>query len=235
MDLHRTPGLASVFALVTLLVSTGCKAYPPGTPLPDVVDEINATLQPNLTILQPGDGISIKFLHTPGNNQTVTIGPDGRASFYLLDEIEVAGMTLEELDDELTLRYEESLISPDLTVSLGQTGPRQVLILGGEGRTVGITPHLTIPMLELFVRANIPRDPLVMLQHMVLMRYMPEEGRKRVWVIDAREDYWYHPVDLMFQNGDIIYIPDQPLQTASSWMRQFMRILPLPRFLIRQS
>jgi protein involved in polysaccharide export with SLBB domain len=228
----RSTGLLLALALATC----GCRSYPPGIPLPDIIDEINATLQPDVVVLEPGDGVQVRFLNNPGNNQTVGIRPDGRANFYLLDELEVAGMTVNELGDELTRRYEESLISPELTVSLGRVAPRQILILGREGRgRLPVGNKLTIEFLEFLAKTRIPRQTTTPMQHVVLMRWMPDEGRRRIWTIDARQEYWDHPIPLLLQGGDIIFIPENSIVSAGQWMRTFMRLLPLPQFVLRQA
>ena len=234
--MHPTrPTLLACLGLALVLLTSGCRSYPPGVPLPDIVDEVNATLQPAVVRLQPGDAVKVRFLNNQGNNQTVQVRPDGRANFYLLDEMEVQGMTIDQLQDELTRAYEESLISPELTVSVGKMAPRFILVLGREGRRVPLQPRLRMGLIEFLSQARIPKKTTTPMQHFVLMRKMPDEGRTRVWTIDARQEFWYHPVPLWLQADDIVFIPQQPILDAAEWMRAFFRLLPLPQFLLRQS
>jgi hypothetical protein len=227
-NLSRTLIRAVVAALVTL-VASACNSYPPGIPLPDVLDEVNATLRPNVIVLEPGDSVVVKSLISSKVDQTTKIRPDGRAVFPLLGELEIVGMTVDEVDELLTRLYEEQITAPDLLVRAGKLAARSVVFGGSVGSSVlPVAPGMTIDLVEALARMGIPKDTFTLIDHLVLIRWMPDEGRRRHWVIDAREAYWTHPELLYLQPHDIVWIPEAPLRDAAAWVREAVKLIPLP-------
>src|SRR5437867_12447325 len=49
-------------------------------------------------VLQRGDSLDIRVFNVSQLDQTVTIGPDGKISVILLDDIDAAGLTTAKLD-----------------------------------------------------------------------------------------------------------------------------------------
>src|SRR5574341_85407 len=57
-------------------------------------------------VIQPGDTLDVKFFYNPELNELlVTVRPDGRISLQLAPGIMAAGLTPEQLADELTKAY----------------------------------------------------------------------------------------------------------------------------------
>ena len=63
-------------------------------------------------------------------NQEVIVRPGGKISFPLAGDVFVAGLTFNELKEELTHRLEEHINSPVITISLKSLGGRKVIVLG---------------------------------------------------------------------------------------------------------
>jgi protein involved in polysaccharide export with SLBB domain len=229
MDLARTLIRHGLLAVAALL-ACGCKAYPPGVPLPDIVDEINATLQPNVIMLQPGDTLELKFPNNANLNQTVKVRPDGNCSFLLVGEMNVAGLSLSELQDVLGELYDESVVAADLLVRTGPLRDRNVYFLGPNGGrgNIQVSPGLTIDLLEALSRSREPKNSFTLMEHALLLRWMPDEGVRRAWVIDVSPEYWTHPQPLYLQDGDYLYLPRHPIKTVNEWIRELLRLLPVP-------
>ncbi len=91
---------------VLATVSFSC-ASPGGPPLHEVAPEINGTLQPVRRTLAPGDKLQVAF--APGDladwTHEVSVRPDGYAAFLSIDEMNVFGLTPEELRGQLTVAY----------------------------------------------------------------------------------------------------------------------------------
>ena len=127
------PSVLVIVALITLgvILNGGCKQ-----------DSLRPTTRPVLKayqqfppvlpyVLQPGDVVDIKFYYQTTLNQSVTVRPDGKISLPLVDDIQAAGRTLPQLDQDLTNLYLQKIRDPELTVILTQaTGQR--IYVGGE-------------------------------------------------------------------------------------------------------
>ncbi len=238
---HSRSALRATLVALATLVASGCAAFPPGTPLPDILPEINATLQPNEILLQPGDGIEVKFSDVAGTeattqslNQMTKIRPDGRANFAVLGELEVAGLSIGQLQEKLTVLYDKEIVAPPPLVRAGGLSERHVHFLGAVSNRakIQVGPGMTIDLIEAFAEMNIPQDTFSLIEHTVLIRWMPDEQKRRHWVIDASPKYWANEELLHLQGGDIVYIPTHPLRITTQWVRELVKLLPVPNLLI---
>ncbi len=85
-------------------------------------------------ILVPGDVLDILVLGDGDLTRTVTVRPDGKISFPLLGELDVAGLTPAQVADLLSTRLKQYLKNPTVTVTVSHVAPSFVTVMG-----VGIT------------------------------------------------------------------------------------------------
>ncbi len=88
-------------------------------------------------ILDTGDFISIKFKNLPELSGTFGIDAQGEIYLKRLKEINVRGLTIDELEILLSRAYEEILISPEIEIIIIRFKPIRVSIRG-EVRNPGI-------------------------------------------------------------------------------------------------
>jgi hypothetical protein len=193
-----------------------------------MIDEVNATLQPNVIVLQPGDSVQVKFLSgSTEYDQAVEILPDGTGYFQLLGSRLIDGMTVDELETMLKEEYGKVLVSTDLVVRPAKLGARQVTFMGEVGSgPMPISPRLTIDLIEAFGRVGGPKSIFSLLEHTAILRWMPDEKQRRVFVVDASRKYWYTPRLLYLQANDIVYVPRHPISTIGDWSREILRVVP---------
>jgi polysaccharide biosynthesis/export protein len=120
----QTRSFAIVALLFTLLA--GCKSNDVG-----VVD----AQQPRRLmeyIIGPSDVLSISVLNQDALNRTVTVRPDGMISFPLIEEVNAAGMTPEQLEEMMTASLGEyvELIPGELSVTVEEVHSYTVSVLG---------------------------------------------------------------------------------------------------------
>jgi polysaccharide export outer membrane protein len=81
--------------------------------------------------IQRGDKLAVRFVDYDEFQQPeILVLPDGTATFWGVDQISVAGLTVSELDSVLSVKYRKHLIEPDLSVIVVEMAGRQVYILG---------------------------------------------------------------------------------------------------------
>jgi polysaccharide export outer membrane protein len=125
---------AGVFALLTVDVA-GAQATPAqATPLGPARVPPAPTAPPEDYIIGPNDVLSIVFWKDESMSSDVVVRPDGRISLPLINEVDAAGLTPEELRlkiAELAVKY-----FPDPTVSVipKQINSRVVYIMGAVGK-----------------------------------------------------------------------------------------------------
>lgn len=63
-------------------------------------------------------------------NMEVVVRPDGKISFPLIGDVIARGMTITQLDEEITRRLSEYVRSPEVSISLRKIGGSKVIMLG---------------------------------------------------------------------------------------------------------
>jgi len=228
---HPTWRLVALSSIALLL---GCGSFPT---LQAIAAEVNATLQPAPTLLVPGDTIEVKFPYKPEYDHTVVVREDGRSSFLFLDEIYVGGSSVETLDRVLSKAYRDRPImdqnKSDLTVNLINPVTRNVVVMGEVGSS-GAVPIEggRLSLLEALGKAGGPDKATALLEELVLIRWMPKEGRQRVWQINAAFKYWQSGTPILLQPHDIIFIPNTRIDRVNTWIDQYIRrMIPIPGFI----
>jgi polysaccharide biosynthesis/export protein len=111
-------------------------------PLPAVEPSVDQALYR----LQAGDVIAVRFWGNEELNDEQTIRPDGRISLPFIDEVQAAGLTTAQLDEQLTQLYASELASPNVTIIVRKAVAPRVYV-GGEVNVRGsfeLTDHLTL-------------------------------------------------------------------------------------------
>jgi polysaccharide export outer membrane protein len=118
---------------------------------PDTLPEPSATSQ---LVLGAADIIRINVWKNADLTQTVTIGPDGFISLPLLGDVHVAGMTANQLAQELKAKLAAYVVSAQVTVSVVDIRSRQVFMTGQVGRPGGYPLIAPISVLQLIAQAG---------------------------------------------------------------------------------
>jgi polysaccharide export outer membrane protein len=126
---------------------------PANTPAtPDVATtSLAATSQ---LALGPADVIRINVWKNADLTQTVTIGPDGFVSLPLLGDVHVAGMTANDLAQDLKSKLRSYVVNAQVTVSVVDIRSRQVYVTGQVGRPGGYPLIAPISVLQLLAQAG---------------------------------------------------------------------------------
>ena len=200
--------------------------------MPDLVDEINATLRPNVSVVVPGDTVKLKFEGEQGLNQDVRVRSDGNGTFLLLGDLYVEGLTVDQLRERLTEAYESQIVAIQLTVSLVESGPRFASVVGeGTGR-LNLT-GAPVTLLDAIGRHNWKTAEM---KCILFVRWDAESQRRMHWEVDARTRYWDEERPIYMQPYDFVYIPPKVIVRFNNWIDLYIRRnIPLPGTLYRQT
>jgi polysaccharide export outer membrane protein len=97
-------------------------------------------------IVGPEDVLEVQVWDNKDLNQIVFVGPDGKASLPLAGQIQVAGKTVQELQDHLATVYAKTIKSAAVTVIIKEIRSRPVYFVGGFGKpgVMQLTRDLTV-------------------------------------------------------------------------------------------
>ena len=110
-------GLLFVAALLLVLPLTAAAAPP--------------SISNEAYVVGPEDVLDIQVWDNKDLNHTGFVRPDGKASLPLLGEIQAAGRTVQDLQDELTRLYAKKVKDPLVTVIVREIKSRPVYFVGG--------------------------------------------------------------------------------------------------------
>lgn len=127
---------------------TGTNLGSPNTP---VAEPVTASSQ---FILGAADVIHIGVWKNADLTQTVTIGPDGFISVPLLGDVHVAGMTTNQLAQDLKTKLNSYIVNAQVTVSILEIHSKQVFVTGHVGKPGGYPLVVPISVLQLIAQAG---------------------------------------------------------------------------------
>jgi polysaccharide export outer membrane protein len=152
MDLKNSTLFVSLIVSVAsgpLLAGQGRSNVPPATPVaanpatPSTAAPASATTMkpaapvspagaklPPDYVIGPDDILVVVFWREKDLSSEVTVRPDGRISIPLLQDVEAAGLTPEQLRDRLNLHAQRFVEDPSVTVVVKEIHSRRVYITG---------------------------------------------------------------------------------------------------------
>ena len=214
----------SVF-LFPLLVA--CSHAVKGTSSPATAEPQKAPPPAEEYRIQAGDQLDIKFFYNKDLNEQVTVRPDGRISLQLVRSIVAAGLTPEQLIDQLTKAYGAHLKDPEIAVIVRSFSSQRVYVDGEVGKP-GMLPlagpttvRQAISQSGGFLYTGNTTDVLLIRQGpgnqtLAMMVNM----QKVLDGTDPSQDIYLKPFD-------IVYVPKTAITNANLWIEQYLtRMVP---------
>ncbi|UCC94335.1 MAG: polysaccharide biosynthesis/export family protein [Candidatus Omnitrophota bacterium] len=168
-----------------------------------------------------GDTLHVAVWENPDLTQEVIVRPDGKISFPLIDEIQARGLTISELDEEITKGLKEYIHFPDVSISLRKMGGSKVVILG-QVRTPGVyslTGRRTV--IEGIALAGGFTSHSVASSVIVIKASLTKPTAKRVNLTKA-----LHKADsgenIVLESEDVVFVPKKFIAIVNYFMQQIV-------------
>jgi polysaccharide export outer membrane protein len=168
-------------------------------------EDSGSKLQP--TVLRQGDSVKISFPGAANLDETEQIRLDGKISLALVGDIQAAGLTPEQLQQNLVKLYSSQISSSDVTVAI-ESSSFPVFVTGcvlSPGRVLSNQP---ITALEAVMEAGGFDYARANLRNVHVIRRDNDSSRsyvlnlKAVLKGDEKNDFYLQP-------NDIIYVPEK--------------------------
>lgn len=211
---------AAYLMLVSLVMVTACSSPPNSVNFPE------APPLPESLMVEAGDLIEVNFRYWPELNTTQTVRQDGMISLQLVDDVEVAGMTPEQVDEKLTKLYEQELVDPVLTVVV-QTNFSDRIFVGGEVNNPGVVIMPTkLTALEAIFEAGGFNWESAKAETVLIIRHA--DGQRHVRTINLEEALEEPETDPFYlAPSDIVYVPRTRIVKANQFVEQYIdQIIP---------
>lgn len=125
-----------------------------------------------------GDVLMIVFWRESQLTADVLVRPDGKISLSLINDVDAAGLTPEQLRDRLVEAYAKFLPNPTITVGVRTINSRKVFIVGGVQRPGAYDLSEGMTVLQLISVAGGLRE-FISGQSIIIIR--PEDGKQTVF------------------------------------------------------
>jgi protein involved in polysaccharide export with SLBB domain len=173
--------------------------------------------------IQAGDELEVRFFHTPNQNVTLRVRPDGYISLPLVYELYVAGRTVEDVRLELTERVSHELASPEIAVIV-RSFSTYLVHVGGEVSRPGVL-ELTGPRTVL--QAVFEAGGL-----------LPSASPSDVFVVRRESDGGYALAsadikavllgqdssgNFLLRPYDVVFVPPTPIADVNKFVDQYIR------------
>jgi polysaccharide export outer membrane protein len=178
------------------------------------------------------DELRVSVWQNDDLNQEVVVRPDGRISFPLIGDVIAKGLTISQLDAEITDRLKEFIKFPEVSISLKKMGGRKVVVLG-EVENPGVYSvtgaHTIIQAIGLaggFTRDSVPSST-------VLIRgglEKPQASRLNL-SLALKGDLGQNPA---LQAEDIIFVPKKFIANVNYFLAQVLEPLSRGAYISQQ-
>jgi polysaccharide export outer membrane protein len=193
--------LGAFFAVVAAGTVLACSHGAPPPPEPGPMDRAEY-------VIGPADVLRIQVWRNPELSVDVPVRPDGKISVPLVNDVQAAGLTTNELRDVLAQGLSEFVAAPDVTVIVNQINSKSVHVVGEVGRPTAIQLVADMRALEVIALAG-GFTPYADKSDIRILRPNPDGS-----VVEYRFNYnaflkGKRPEsNLRLQPGDTIVVPD---------------------------
>jgi polysaccharide export outer membrane protein len=135
--MNRMGWLTGIASLGCLLVVGVVDAQQGKTPSPGVKGSGEVMADSDKYVIGPEDVLSIHVWKEDALTRQVSVRSDGRISLPLIDEVQAAGLTPLQLKEKLTVRLQEFIDNPSVSVIVTEANSQKVYV-SGEVKTPGV-------------------------------------------------------------------------------------------------
>jgi len=156
-------------------------------------------------VIGPDDSLHVAVWKEPDLTATLPVRPDGKISLPLLNDVQAAGLTPQQLAASLTEKLKKFIADPHVTVVVAQINSKRIYLLG-EVTHPGATPMLpNMTVLQALSGAGI--NQFANTKRIYVLRN--ENGKQQKLPVDYRKLVKGDRIEqnYLLQPGDTIVVP----------------------------
>ncbi len=175
--------------------------------------------------IQRGDSLDIKVFNANELSEQVVVRPDGKISVQILDDVEAAGRTPEELAAALREGWSKSFNDPRVTVVVREFATRNVFV-GGEVGADGIVSLRNRMTAVSAVFAVGGFQATAQLSNVIVVRNAG--GQPEAHKLDVRKILDGTTPDFPLEPFDVVWVPKSKIARVDMWVEQYVKhLLPI--------
>lgn len=204
------PRRGALLGLGMALVVAGCQTAPEASSSPASRVDAAAAEQRNSTplTLREGDVVKVSIPSAPNLDATQPIRRDGRIALALVGEVQAAGLTPAELQNQLLKLYGPQLVSKEVTVTVVSSS--FVAFVSGAVLHPGkIASDHPVTVLEAIMEAGGPDYAKANLKAVVVVR-QSVDGKTQNFTLNIKSILEGKNAEPFFlKPSDIVYVPER--------------------------
>ncbi len=172
--------------------------------------------------LTAGDVIEVRHAFNPELNEQAQIRPDGRLSFQLIGEMELAGRTIEEAVTLLEERYASEVKTARISIQVRGFASQKIFVTGEVSRPGMIAMPGNMTVVEALSEAggvNLTGNR----KNIVLIRRGPDGKAYMRTLKPYAEDGLSADASMSLQPFDVIMVPESTIARVDRWVDQHIR------------
>jgi polysaccharide export outer membrane protein len=196
-------------------------AYPP-TIRPSAYDP--EQLKPLDYQVIAGDTIEIFVWQHTDLTRDIIVRPDGKLSFPLIGDVEAQGRTLTEIDDEVTRKLTEYVISPQVSVTVKNFAGEKVIVLGEVGKPGVYKFFGRTSFMDIIAEAGgLTRDAKWGNALVIRGELKKDADKSEVILLDINEIINGNlRNNIVIYPRDIIYVSTKPIADVARYLRDYV-------------
>lgn len=169
-------------------------------------DEMDVSAYDKPYTVQPGDVLDVSVWREEDLQRPVLVRPDGGISFPLVGELNAKGMSVAEIDDEITKRLAKYIPEPEVNVSVQQVVGNAVYVVGKvnqPGQIVAARPLDVMQVLGIAGGLNRFADS----DNIKILRRQGGRQQAIRFDYDAIEQGENLEQNILLEPGDVVVVP----------------------------
>lgn len=178
-------------------------------------------------LLGPGDTVDITFRYTPEFNDEVVVGPDGRVVIKAAGDLKAAGLTLQQLKQEVGEAASAKLVKPEIAVTLKDFDRPHVFIAGEVNAPGRQDLRHPTTALQAVLMSGGPKDDAALGRVLLFRRIDADTAEVHVLQLGRFDRKARNENDMLLQPGDMILVR----RDVPSHIERFVKIANLGFYL----
>jgi polysaccharide export outer membrane protein len=180
------------------------------------------------------DALRISVWQNPDLDQEAIVRPDGKISVPLIGDVPARGLTITQLDEDMTRRLSEYVRAPEISISLSKIGGSKVILLGEIGKPgiYAMTGQKTlleaIGMAGGFTRDAVPSS-IVLIRGGLL-----HPKAERINLSKALKGKDFIRQNIVLQAEDVVFIPKKFIANLNYFLMQITGPLSQGSYIARE-
>ncbi|MGE5478451.1 MAG: polysaccharide biosynthesis/export family protein [Bacteroidales bacterium] len=180
-------------------------------------------------IIEPGDGLDVRFFYNPELNEEVTVRPDGNISLPLVGEMRAAGRTPTQLEQSLRDSYSRELRQAAITVMVKGFAGQRVYVDGEVGTPQMVNIAGNLSAMQAVASAGGFKPSARKGEVLVIRRSGTTQPVVIPVDLDAAISGTDTSQDILLQPYDVVYVPKTAIAEVNQFIDQYFRQnIPIP-------